>query len=53
MIGPFFNDEFGDTYIALYTLTGEGFSLAEVVRKIQLLEEKLVAAAREWLAQGG
>lgn len=30
VIGPFFNDEFGDTYIALYTLTGEGFSLAEM-----------------------
>ena len=26
VIGPFFNDEFGDTYISLYAITGQGFS---------------------------
>lgn len=28
--GPFFNDEFGDTYIALYAITGQGFSYPEM-----------------------
>src|SRR5262245_33372667 len=30
VIGPFFNDEFGDTYISLYALTGRGFSYPEL-----------------------
>ena len=30
VIGPFFNDEFGDTYISLYALTGHGFSYPEL-----------------------
>ncbi|MDX2263543.1 MAG: efflux RND transporter permease subunit [Hyphomicrobiales bacterium] len=30
VVGPFFNDEFGDTYIALYALTGQGFSYPEL-----------------------
>src|SRR5919108_2225929 len=30
VIGPFFNDEFGDTYISLYAITGEGFSYPEL-----------------------
>jgi multidrug efflux pump len=29
VIGPFFNDEFGDVYGVIYALQGEGFSLAE------------------------
>ena len=28
VIGPFFNDEFGDTYISLYAVTGQGYSLS-------------------------
>jgi multidrug efflux pump subunit AcrB len=28
--GPFFNDEFGDTYIALYSISGQGFSYPEL-----------------------
>jgi multidrug efflux pump subunit AcrB len=28
--GPFFNDEFGDTYMSLYALTGQGFSYPEL-----------------------
>ena len=31
--GPFFNDEFGDTFGSIYAFTGDGFSLDEV-RKI-------------------
>jgi multidrug efflux pump len=30
--GPFFNDEFGDTFGSIYAFTGDGFSLAEVRR---------------------
>lgn len=30
LIGPFFNDEFGDTYIAMYSFTTDGFSYAEL-----------------------
>jgi multidrug efflux pump len=30
VIGPFFNDEFGDTYTLLYAFTGDGFSYAEL-----------------------
>ena len=30
VLGPFFNDEFGDTYISLYALTGPGFSYPEL-----------------------
>ena len=30
VIGPFFNDEFGDTYISLYALTGHGYSYPEL-----------------------
>jgi multidrug efflux pump subunit AcrB len=28
VLGPFLNDEFGDTFITLYALTGDGFDLA-------------------------
>lgn len=30
VIGPFFNDEFGDTYGSIFALSGDGFSYAEV-----------------------
>src|SRR5262245_51266431 len=30
VIGPFFNDEFGDTYISLYAVTGRGFAYPEL-----------------------
>ena len=30
VLGPFFNDEFGDTYIALHAITGEGFGYPEL-----------------------
>lgn len=30
VLGPWFNDEFGDTYIALYAFTGDGFGYPEV-----------------------
>ena len=30
VVGPFFNDEFGDTYMSLYAITGEGYSYPEL-----------------------
>ena len=30
MAGPFFNDEFGDTYIAMYSFTADGFDYGEL-----------------------
>ena len=30
LLGPLFNDEFGDTYIAMYSFTTDGFSYAEL-----------------------
>jgi len=30
--GPFFNDEFGDTFGSIYAFTGDGFSRAELRR---------------------
>jgi multidrug efflux pump len=30
VVGPFFNDEFGDTYGSIFALSGDGFNYAEV-----------------------
>ena len=30
LVGPFFNDEFGDTYIAMYSFVADGFNYAEL-----------------------
>src|SRR5262245_46196254 len=30
VVGPFFNDEFGDTYMSLYALTGDGYSYPDI-----------------------
>uniref|UniRef100_UPI0026237CC4 efflux RND transporter permease subunit n=1 Tax=Accumulibacter sp. TaxID=2053492 RepID=UPI0026237CC4 len=30
VLGPFINDEFGDTFITIYALTGDGFDLARL-----------------------
>ncbi|WP_378949539.1 efflux RND transporter permease subunit [Mesorhizobium sp. ANAO-SY3R2] len=30
LIGPFFNDEFGDTFITLHSISGEGYSYPEL-----------------------
>src|SRR5450830_405186 len=54
--GPFFNDEFGDTYGSIVALSGEGFSYAEVkdyadfVRQ-QLLRVPLVAKVEQFGVQ--
>ncbi len=30
VVGPFFNDEFGDTYMSLYAITGQGYAYPEL-----------------------
>src|SRR5262245_20466262 len=43
--GPYFNDEFGDTYINIYAVSGDGFSYAEVKRYAELLRADLLRVA--------
>ncbi|MGZ5183237.1 MAG: efflux RND transporter permease subunit, partial [Ramlibacter sp.] len=56
VIGPFFNDEFGDTFGSIFALSGDGFSYAEMrdyadfVRQ-QLLGVPLVAKVDEFGVQ--
>jgi multidrug efflux pump len=42
VIGPFFNDEFGDTYTNIYAVTGDGFGYAEVKDYAELLRADLL-----------
>lgn len=37
VLGPFMNDEFGDTQVSIYALTGDGIGLAELRRQADLL----------------
>jgi multidrug efflux pump subunit AcrB len=56
VIGPFFNDDFGDVYGVIYALKGDGFSLAEMktyadsVRQ-QLLKVRDVAKVEQFGVQ--
>ncbi len=54
--GPYFNDEFGDTYGSIFALSGDGFSYAEVKRyadfvRQQLLQVPLVAKVEQFGVQ--
>lgn len=40
--GPYFNDEFGDTYSIVYALTGDGFSLPELKHVAEDIREQLI-----------
>jgi multidrug efflux pump len=56
VVGPFFNDEFGDTYGSIFALSGDGFTYAEVkdyadfVRQ-QLLKVKTVSKVEQYGVQ--
>jgi len=43
VIGPFFNDEFGDTYIAMYSLSGSGFSFGELRDQAKQMRDRILA----------
>ncbi len=42
IIGPFFNDEFGDTYSLLYAFSGEGFDYAELKDIVDAARQRLL-----------
>ena len=56
VIGPFFNDEFGDTYGSIFAISGDGFTYAEMkdyadfVRQ-QLLQVPLVSKVEQFGVQ--
>ena len=41
--GPFYNDEFGDTFGIMYALTGDGFSLPELKHVAEDVRERLLS----------
>jgi multidrug efflux pump len=41
-IGPFFNDEFGDTYSNIYAVSGEGFGYADLKTYADLLRAEIL-----------
>lgn len=42
VIGPFFNDEFGDTYGSIFAISGDGFSYAEVKEYADFVRQQLL-----------
>ena len=40
--GPFFNDEFGDTYSAIYAFTSDGFTPRELRDRLELVRAELL-----------
>ncbi|AKJ28516.1 efflux RND transporter permease subunit [Caldimonas brevitalea] len=42
IIGPFFNDEFGDVYGSIYALSADGFSYEELRRQAEEVRQRLL-----------
>ena len=42
VIGPNFNDEFGDVFGSVYAFTGDGFDLGELRRYVELAQQRVV-----------
>ena len=42
LVGPFFNDEFGDVFGVIYALSGEGFSPAELKLEADRVRQRLL-----------
>lgn len=42
IVGPFFNDEFGDTYSLVYAFSGEGYSYAELKQIVDSTRQQLL-----------
>ncbi|MDX2156410.1 MAG: efflux RND transporter permease subunit [Hyphomicrobiaceae bacterium] len=42
IIGPFFNDEFGDTYSLIYAFTTDGFSMRELRDEVERVRTELL-----------
>lgn len=45
VIGPFFNDEFGDTYGSIFALSGDGFTPAEMRDYADFVRQQLLKVA--------
>lgn len=41
VIGPFFNDEFGDTYIGMYGMSGSGYTFAQLRSEARRVRDRL------------
>ncbi|MBB3119991.1 efflux RND transporter permease subunit [Pseudoduganella violacea] len=46
VVGPFFNDEFGDTYGSIIALSGDGFTYAEMKDYADFVRQQLLGVAR-------
>jgi len=42
IVGPFFNDEFGDVFGTIYAFTGDGFTMAELRRAVEDVRQELL-----------
>jgi multidrug efflux pump len=42
VVGPFFNDEFGDTYIGMYSLSGPGFDYARLKDEAKHMRDRIL-----------
>ena len=42
LVGPFFNDEFGDVFGVIYALSGEGYSPAELKQEADRVRQRLL-----------
>lgn len=45
VVGPFFNDEFGDTYGSIFALSGDGFTYAEMKDYADFVRQQLLQVA--------
>lgn len=43
VLGPFYNDEFGDTFGSLFAFTGDGFSLRELRDRVERIRSELLS----------
>src|SRR5450830_1478669 len=46
VIGPFFNDEFGDTYGSIFALSGDGFTYAEMKDYADRVRQELLSVGQ-------
>lgn len=42
VLGPFFNDEFGDVFGTIYAFTGDGYSLAQLRTEVERVRQELL-----------
>jgi multidrug efflux pump subunit AcrB len=46
VVGPFFNDEFGDTYGSIFALSGDGFTYAEMKDYADFVRQQLLGVSQ-------